>query len=93
MADQLLDQVRDVVEGEIDFNGQRRAELFSTLFLALTGLFAFNIGWVREDIALAVYTGLGGTALTFLLVVPPWPIYKKDPVKFLPAGEGLYKVQ
>jgi signal peptidase complex subunit 1 len=65
----------------------------SQLTLANVQLIAFNIGWAREDITLAVYTGLGGTALTFLLVVPPWPIYNKKPVKFLPAGEGLYKAQ
>lgn len=35
-----------------------------------------------------MYVGLGGTALTFLLVVPPWPFYNKNPVKWLPAGSG-----
>ena len=39
-----------------------------------------------QDIKLAVYLGLGGTAATFLLVVPPWPFFNKNPVKWLPVA-------
>jgi signal peptidase complex subunit 1 len=89
MAEELLDQVRDYVEGEIDFDGQRRAEVFATMFLALSTLLGFNVGYVKQDIVLALYITLGGTILTFLLVVPPWPFFKRNPVKWLPAGSGL----
>ncbi|KAF4509460.1 hypothetical protein G6O67_003633 [Ophiocordyceps sinensis] len=88
MADEILDKIRDVVDGPIDFEGQRRAEGFATILLAASGLVAFNIGYHYQDILKAVYIGLGGTALTFLLVVPPWPFYNKSPVKWLPAGAG-----
>ncbi|KAG5969048.1 hypothetical protein E4U58_001665 [Claviceps cyperi] len=88
MAEEILDKVRDVVEGQIDFDGQRRAEGLATLFLALSALVAFNIGYQYQDIQKAVYIGLGGTLLTFMLVVPPWPFYNKKPVKWLPAGAG-----
>ncbi|KAI9897573.1 hypothetical protein N3K66_007429 [Trichothecium roseum] len=89
MAEQVLDKMRDVVEGEIDFDGQRRSEIIATLFLALSGLIAFNVGYAKEDIKLAIYIGLGGTALTFLLAVPPWPFYNRNPVKWLPAGTAF----
>ncbi|KHN97679.1 Microsomal signal peptidase 12kDa subunit [Metarhizium album ARSEF 1941] len=88
MAEEIVDKVRDVVEGQIDFDGQRRAEGVATLLLALSALLAFNIGYLYQDIQKAMYTGLGGTALTFILVVPPWPFYNKNPVKWLPAGTG-----
>lgn len=51
-------------------------------------LLAFNVGYQFQDIQKAVYIGLGGTILTFVLVVPPWPFYKTNPVKWLPAGAG-----
>ncbi|KAL7806464.1 microsomal signal peptidase 12 kDa subunit domain-containing protein [Trichoderma gracile] len=89
MAEELLDKLRDVVEGQIDFEGQRRAEGFATLFLALTGLIAFNVGYVLQDIVKCVYVGLGGTVLTFLVVIPPWPFYNRNPVKWLPAGSAF----
>ncbi|RSL72369.1 hypothetical protein CEP54_000920 [Fusarium duplospermum] len=86
MADQVLDQLRDVVDGQIDFEGQKLAELLATVLLVVSGILSFVVGYVLQDIKLAVYIGLGGTALTFLLAVPPWPFYKKHPVKWLPAG-------
>lgn len=38
MANQLLDQVRDIAEGQIDFEGQRLAELGATALLATAGV-------------------------------------------------------
>jgi signal peptidase complex subunit 1 len=38
MADQLLEKVRDIAEGQIDFEGQKLAELVSTLLLAMVGV-------------------------------------------------------
>lgn len=86
MAEQVLDQLRDVVDGQIDFKGQSLAELLATVLLVVSGALSFAIGFVLQDIKLAVYVGLAGTALTFVAVVPPWPFYKKNPVKWLPAG-------
>ncbi|KAI1781474.1 SPC12-domain-containing protein [Hypoxylon cercidicola] len=86
MADQLLDQVRDVVDGQIDFEGQKLAELLATAVLAIVGGVSFLVGFLLQDIALALKIGLGGTALAFLLIVPPWPFFNKHPVKWLPVG-------
>ncbi|KPM36084.1 hypothetical protein AK830_g10482 [Neonectria ditissima] len=104
MAD-VLDQVRDVVDGQIvtfptslhfnhianhalfqDFEGQKVTELLATILLVISGALSFLVGYMLQDIKLAVYVGLGGTGLTFLAVVPPWPIFNKNPVKWLPAG-------
>jgi len=49
---------------------------------------SFIVGYSLQDIKLSVYIGLGGTALTFLAVVPPWPFYNQHPVKWLPVGGG-----
>ncbi|RAR06673.1 hypothetical protein DDE82_003209 [Stemphylium lycopersici] len=85
MADQLLEQVRDAVEGQIDFEGQRLAEMLSTVLLGAAGILAFIVGFMAQDIRLALYIGLAGTALTFLVVVPPWPFYNKNMEDWLPA--------
>jgi len=86
MADQLLDKVREVAEGQIDFEGQRLAEFLATAMLATAGAIAFLVGFILQDIKLALYIGLGGTALTFALVVPPWPMFNKNPVQWLPVA-------
>ncbi|KAH6624956.1 microsomal signal peptidase 12 kDa subunit-domain-containing protein [Chaetomium sp. MPI-SDFR-AT-0129] len=79
MAEQLLEQARDIFEGQIDFEGQKLVEL-------LVNAVAFLVGYFLQDIKLAVYIGLIGTAAVFLLAVPPWPFYNRHPVKWLPVG-------
>ena len=43
---------------------------------------------MAQDIKLALYIGLAGTAVTFLAVVPPWPLYNKNPEPWLPPHIG-----
>jgi len=85
MADQLLEQVRDLAEGQIDFEGQRLSEFFCTTFLVIVGVAAFFVGNVFQSIESTLYIGLGGTALAFVLIVPPWPYFKRHPVRWLPV--------
>lgn len=55
----------------------------------MTQLIAFNVGYTTQDIAMTIKIGLAGTLLTSLIVVPPWPFFKKNPFKWLPVGTGL----
>ena len=54
----------------------------------LLQIIAFLIGYFTQDIRLTLYAGLAGTALTFLVVVPPWSFYNKNPEGWLPAGNA-----
>ena len=47
---------------------------------------SFLSGYFLQDIRRALYIGLGGTALTFFLVVPPWPFFNRHRVQWLPVG-------
>ena len=47
---------------------------------------AFVAGYVLSDLKYTVYIGLSGTAIAFLAVVPPWGMYKRNQVAWLPAG-------
>ncbi|KAL1984761.1 hypothetical protein VTN96DRAFT_8702 [Rasamsonia emersonii] len=87
--DNLLAPLQDALEGQIDFHGQRLAETLSTLLLILSGVVAFAVGFLQQDIYLTLWIGLAGALLTALVVVPPWPIYNKSPEKwFNPATGG-----
>ena len=54
---------------------------------------AFIVGFFLQDIKLALFIGLGGTALAFTLIVPPWPFFNRHPVKWLPVGGNEVKSQ
>jgi len=62
--------------------------ILSTLLLSLSGLLAFLAGFITQNIYNTLYVGLGGTALTFLVVVPPWPFFNTTPQPWLPARTG-----
>ncbi|MCJ1227043.1 hypothetical protein MMC12_003698 [Toensbergia leucococca] len=89
MADQLLKQAQDVFEGQIDFEGQKQAESLTTILLIGTGLLALVLGFYQENVYITLWVGLGGTAATAFMVVPPWPLYNESPEKWLPAGSGI----
>ncbi|KAK4455812.1 microsomal signal peptidase 12 kDa subunit-domain-containing protein [Podospora aff. communis PSN243] len=93
MAEQLLEQVRDVVDGQIDFEGQKLAELIANVALSVSGVIAFLVGFYLQDIKLAVWIALAGTVLTFVVVVPPWPFFNRNPVRWLPVGGSAPRVQ
>ncbi|EME43239.1 hypothetical protein DOTSEDRAFT_63502 [Dothistroma septosporum NZE10] len=82
--DQLLEQARSIYEGEIDFEGQRLAEYITYGLLSVVGAIAFLAGFITQNIYQTLYIGLGGTALTFLIVVPQWPFFNKHPQPWLP---------
>ncbi|KAJ5953443.1 Microsomal signal peptidase Spc12 [Penicillium verhagenii] len=77
--DELLAPIQDALEGQIDFHGQRLAELLSTILLVAS----FLIGYIYKDMYLTLWVGLGGTLFTALAVIPPWPIYNQNPEKWL----------
>lgn len=49
---------------------------------------AFLAGYITNNITNTLWFGLGGTALTFFVVVPPWPFFNKHPLNWLPARKG-----
>ena len=49
-------------------------------------LVAFILGFALQNVYVTLWVGLGGAALTFLIVVPPYPFYNKSPLNWLPGG-------
>tara|TARA_R110002003_G_scaffold239_7_gene17242 strand:- start:10045 stop:10329 length:285 start_codon:yes stop_codon:yes gene_type:complete len=68
--------------------GVRSLSTHNTSPHSLLQIIAFLAGYATQDIRLALYIGLAGTALTFLVVVPPWPFFNKHPENWLPASNA-----
>ncbi|KAK3638193.1 hypothetical protein LTR56_013222 [Elasticomyces elasticus] len=82
--DQILEQARSLWEGEVDFEGQRLADYLTYGLLTISGVIAFLVGFATQNIYQTLYIGLGGTAVTFLAVVPQWPFFNQHPLPWLP---------
>ncbi|KAE8348949.1 putative microsomal signal peptidase subunit SPC12 [Aspergillus coremiiformis] len=80
--DDILAPLQDIFEGQIDFHGQRIAEILSTGLLILSGVVAFFVGYIYQDMHLTLWVGFAGTLITGLSVIPPWPMYNKNPEKW-----------
>jgi len=87
--DALVAQIQDTLEGQIDFEGQRLSELICTTLLSLTAAVALIIGFVKQDIFSTMWIGLSGTAITVLIIVPPWPLYNQNPQSFLGSNKRI----
>ncbi|KAJ5320541.1 hypothetical protein PENANT_c033G00919 [Penicillium antarcticum] len=86
--DEILNPLRDAVEGQIDFHGQYLAELLCTILLIISGAVSFFVGFTYKDIYLTLWSGLAGTLFTAFVVVPPWPFYNRHPEKWLGSKNG-----
>lgn len=69
--------------------GVRAHSCFVTLWLRRLQVLAFSLGFAQQNIFTTLWVGLAGTLLTFVMVVPPFPIYREHPQPWLPAGIDL----
>ncbi|KAF9005152.1 microsomal signal peptidase 12 kDa subunit-domain-containing protein [Cyathus striatus] len=77
--------IQELLEGKIDFVGQQQVELIARVVLIATTIVSFIVGFALQS--LSVTFGIFGvsTLVLALVVVPPWPMFNKHPVKWLEA--------
>jgi signal peptidase complex subunit 1 len=46
------------------------------------------VGYVQQNIYLTLWIGLLGAGISFLMVVPPWPVYNEDPEPWFKSTDG-----
>ena len=71
--------------GEVDFVGQATAEKVYTYILLASGVLGTALGFVLQNFSYTFLCIAAGTLISLLLVVPAWPFYCLNPVKFLPV--------
>ncbi|PPQ65043.1 hypothetical protein CVT26_015739 [Gymnopilus dilepis] len=80
--------LQEITEGKIDFAGQALVDLVSKVTLSGASIAAFCAGFALQDLRITFgIVGLAVATLT-LLVVPPWPMFRRHPVKWLPATKA-----
>ncbi|XP_057303938.1 signal peptidase complex subunit 1-like [Hydractinia symbiolongicarpus] len=72
------------IETHMDYEGQRKAERIYQVIITLFGIVGFIWGFTIQQLSATVYIVLGGFALSCLIVLPPWPFFRRDPLPWQP---------
>jgi signal peptidase complex subunit 1 len=75
-----MDSVRVLLEGTIDFEGQKLAEKLSVILLTVGAVISFLIGLVSQRIELVIYVLFTFLVGCEVLVVFPWPFLRRNPI-------------
>ncbi|XP_024235946.1 signal peptidase complex subunit 1 [Oncorhynchus tshawytscha] len=82
----------------MDYKGQKLAEQIFQGIILVSAVIGFVYGLIIEQFGWTVYIVLGGFAVSCLLTLPPWPMYRQNPLSWQPAlpettGETQQKPQ
>lgn len=73
---------------QMDWQGQKRAEMLMQIFLVASAVAAFAIGYLMRDFRLMMLIYAGGVVLTAFITVPNWPFFNRHPLKWLDPSEA-----
>ncbi|EAU81683.1 hypothetical protein CC1G_02699 [Coprinopsis cinerea okayama7 len=87
----MSNALTDLVEARIDFVGQNLVEQIARVVLIAGAVISFIAGFALQS--LSVTFGVYGAivAVLALVILPAWPMFNKNPVKWLPSSETSEK--
>lgn len=70
----------------MDYEGQRLAERIFQVIVVLFGSIGWLYGYYVQDFKMTILALGAGFALATLVTIPPWPIYRRSPLKWAAAA-------
>ncbi|KAG3116226.1 hypothetical protein PI125_g4808 [Phytophthora idaei] len=70
----------------VDYKGQARAETLLVVCFMVICTPAWIYGYFQQDFSYPFQAWVAATVLSALLVLPNWPIYNRNPIKWLPSA-------
>ncbi|MCJ8744261.1 hypothetical protein PDJAM_G00116580 [Pangasius djambal] len=68
----------------MDYKGQKLAEQIFQGVILVSAVIGFIYGLIIEQFGWTVYIMLAGFAISCLLTLPPWPMYRRNPLTWQP---------
>ncbi|CAH2313296.1 signal peptidase complex subunit 1 [Pelobates cultripes] len=78
----------DAIPTQMDYKGQKLAEQIFQGIILFSAVVGFIYGYLIEQFGWTVYIVIAGFALSCLLTLPPWPVYRRNPLKWLPVQDS-----
>uniref|UniRef100_A0AAV2M6J1 Signal peptidase complex subunit 1 n=1 Tax=Knipowitschia caucasica TaxID=637954 RepID=A0AAV2M6J1_KNICA len=73
----------------MDYKGQKLAEQIFQGIILVSAAIGFIYGLIVEQFGWTVYIVLAGFAVSCVLTLPPWPMYRQSPLAWQPSvAEG-----
>lgn len=72
----------------VDYVGQGRAEVLYRGIITLFSIVGFFWGYIVQQFSQSVYILGAGFLLASILSIPPWPMYRRNPLQWQNAIEG-----
>ncbi|KAM9444127.1 signal peptidase complex subunit 1 [Clarias gariepinus] len=69
----------------MDYKGQKLAEQIFQGVILVSAIIGFIYGFIIEQFGWTVYIMLAGFAVSCLLTLPPWPMYRRNPLTWQPT--------
>lgn len=70
-------------EFSIDFKGQEKVDKISKKILSIAIINSVLLGFIKQDITYVLYTFGAHLIVLFVIGLPAWPAYNKNPVDWL----------
>ncbi|KAF8881585.1 microsomal signal peptidase 12 kDa subunit-domain-containing protein [Infundibulicybe gibba] len=74
---------QELAEGKIDFAGQQLADQISRVVLIAATIISFIVGFALQSLRATFGIFGASTLLLAFVVIPPWPMFNRNPVKWL----------
>ncbi|KAG7171726.1 signal peptidase complex subunit 1-like [Homarus americanus] len=72
----------------MDFEGQKLAERLFQIIVVTFGAVGWLYGYYVQDFFMTVLTLGAGFVLACLVTLPPWPVYRRYPLKWAPPQDA-----
>ncbi|XP_039353893.1 signal peptidase complex subunit 1-like [Mauremys reevesii] len=72
---------------QMDYKGQKLSEQIFQGIVLVSAVIGFIYGYMAEEFGWTVYIVMAGFALSCLLTLPSRPMYRHNPLKWLPVQE------
>ncbi|KAG7494327.1 signal peptidase complex subunit 1 [Solea senegalensis] len=72
------------IPSHMDYKGQKLAEQIFQGIILISAVIGFVFGLFVEQFGWTVYIVLAGFAVSCVLTLPPWPMYRKNPLSWQP---------
>ncbi|KAN0060611.1 hypothetical protein ACQY0O_007269 [Thecaphora frezii] len=87
-----METIQSLVDGKIDFEGQRLADRIYQEILIMVSVAGFVFGYFLQSMPVCMGAFSAALVVSLLAVVPPWPMLNRYHVQWLPKrtddGQG-----